>query len=105
MAERQEGLLTAVSERLSNLSSPLPSRTEPTETAFASLPATTIPVSPPQLARLEKFFGSSGDCRSFVQLGRTKLTAEERFRENLSLYCGQPRHRLATCPLKERAHQ
>lgn len=43
-----------------------------------------------------------------MQLGRTRLTPEERqkrFREGRCIYCGLLGHLLATCPAKARAHQ
>ena len=43
-----------------------------------------------------------------MQVGRTSLTAEERqrrMRGGLCLYCGEQGHRVASCPLKARAHQ
>lgn len=43
-----------------------------------------------------------------MQLGRAKLTPEEkqrRFRMNLCLYCGGPGHRALGCPVKDSAQQ
>ena len=43
-----------------------------------------------------------------MQLGRTRLTLEERRQrrlENRCMYCGEHGHFVASCPVKERAHQ
>ena len=43
-----------------------------------------------------------------MQVGRTKLSLEERERRrkgNLCMYCGQAGHYISRCPLKDRAHQ
>lgn len=43
-----------------------------------------------------------------MQLGRTRLSLEERqrrLREGCCFYCGQSDHQLASCPGKDRAHQ
>lgn len=43
-----------------------------------------------------------------MQLGRTRLTPEERqrrLRDGRCIYCGQRGHLIASCPLKDQAHQ
>ncbi|KAK2822859.1 hypothetical protein Q5P01_022924 [Channa striata] len=43
-----------------------------------------------------------------MQIGRTRLSAEERehrFRNNLCLYCGGAGHRVSSCPVKDSAQQ
>lgn len=65
VTERQEGLLAAVSDRLSSLCAPTATRTETTNRS-------QIPMSefcsgfPVQLAKPEKFSGDLGDCRAFL---------------------------------------
>ena len=56
----------------------------------------------------EQVFGGSAEAPEPMQLGRARLSTEERQRrlqENRCLYCGQSGHFVTSCPVKEGAHQ
>lgn len=73
MAERQEGMLTAVSEQIATFTSQFARHTTSPQSTTTnvtirpvSTPAVTTPALPVQLARPEKFSGDSGGCCSFL---------------------------------------
>ena len=69
---------------------------QPSRATFSPMPAGSGRMQPPQ------------ESQEPMQLGRTKITTEERQRrlqEGCCFYCGQLGHQLATCPGKGRAHQ
>ncbi len=77
---------------------------------WEQLSSAPLPVLPPGPASLED--GATGPSRRQeeepMQLGRTRLTSEERqrrFKEGRCLYCGKIGHLLASCPAKDQAHQ
>ena len=68
------------------------------------LPSDSEPAPVTQMA----VSGPSPSTGEPMQLGRTKLTKEEkerRARMNCCFYCGQPNHMASSCPLKGQAHQ
>ncbi len=77
---------------------------------WEQLSSAPLPFLPPGPTSLED--GATGPSRRQeeepMQLGRTRLTPEERqrcFKEGRCLYCGKIGHLLASCPAKDQAYQ
>uniref|UniRef100_A0AAQ6IB43 CCHC-type domain-containing protein n=1 Tax=Anabas testudineus TaxID=64144 RepID=A0AAQ6IB43_ANATE len=76
------------------------------------LPAPLSSAPPPRLHKpapdSDAHSVPAGDAPEPMQLGRSRLSPEERQRRikgNLCLYCGSAGHYLNRCPAKDRAHQ
>ena len=103
-------LAVRLESRLGEFRGERPSRSVslPTPCLASSFPSNLATGPAPRFPATSGFSAPQVSAEEPMQIGRTRLTPEERqrrLREGRCIYCGQRGHLIASCPVKDRAHQ